>query len=888
MMQQYHAIKQGADDALLFYRMGDFYELFFDDAIAAANALDITLTKRGQHNGESIPMCGVPFHAYETYLAKLIKAGFKVAICEQTETPEQAKKRGSKSVVNREIIRTVTPGTITEDSLLDARANNFLASISYMRGGEETAIAWCDMSTGELYIKSTTPERLSGDVAVIAPREILISENHVSEDWAGLFETTITPCAPSLFESASGQRRILEAFQVATLESFGAFTRADCAALGALIAYIDLTQAGTMPVLQRPQQQSGSHAMAIDAATRASLELTGTQSGARKGSLLWAIDRTVTGGGARALAQRISAPLLSISDIAARHDAIDWLIGNNAVCDLVREALAGTSDLARAVSRLSLGRGGPRDLLNIRSAIELGRVLAGHMTEQSSLVEMPSLIAMAVSDLENTNAGGFSALREMLKSALTDEPPLLARDGGFIAKGYDPGLDHVRSLRDDSRRIIARLEAEYREKVDVKALKIKHNNVLGYFVETPPAHGDKLLQAPWSELFIHRQTLASAVRFTTTELAELDTKISRARDESLARELEIFDALIKQVLGAHVALSRLAGAIAEIDCLAALALLAIDAKYVRPKIDDSVAFDVKAGRHPVVERVLSDGGDGAFVPNDCVLERDGDAFLHLVTGPNMAGKSTFLRQNALIAILGQAGSFVPATSAHIGVIDRVFSRVGAADDLARGRSTFMVEMVEAAAILNQASAQSLVILDEIGRGTSTYDGVSIAWASVEHLHDHCRCRGLFATHYHELTALSDQLPRLENVSVDVREWKGDVIFLHQVSPGAADRSYGVAVAKLAGLPPSVISRAQSILRNLEENSSSRDMPNTDLPLFSHHTTESQEPTDTSVENPALAMLSKIDPDSLTPRDALDAVYRLKAATRVDFDQSEEN
>ncbi|NOX96085.1 MAG: DNA mismatch repair protein MutS, partial [Alphaproteobacteria bacterium] len=816
MMVQYFSIKEGASDALLFYRMGDFYELFFDDAITAAGVLDITLTKRGQHGGEGIPMCGVPFHAYESYLEKLIKAGFKVAICEQMENPAEAKKRGAKSVVRREIVRTITPGTITEETLLDARANNFLGSIALLRSGEEAAIAWVDVSTGELSVRETNAANIASDLAVVAPKELIAPEISQENSWSAVISAFADEGALALmpsehFDSASGQRRMMEAFGVASLDGFGDFSRAECSALGALLSYISLTQVGRMPALAAPRRVAASAAMAIDAATRASLEITTAQKGGRNGSLLWAIDRTVTGAGARLLSARLAAPLTNPEEINKRFDAVAYFAEASDLRDVVRNALKQTPDISRSLSRLSLQRGGPRDLAAIRDALIAARSISGEVSQINDLSAQPESMSPVIEALEDRRGEGFSALISTLGGALSDNPPLLARDGGFIAKGYDVGLDRVLLLRDESRRVITGLEAQYREMTSLKVLKIRHNNVLGYFVETPPSHGDKLMAAPFDETFIHRQTLASAVRFTTGELADLDAKISRARDEALARELTLYDELVTEVLGRRDSVSAAGMALGEIDVHAALAELAIDESFQRPRVDDSVAFDIKSGRHPVVERALRAGGEAGFVANDCLLSEDDDAHLWLITGPNMAGKSTFLRQNALIAILAQAGSFVPAASAHIGVIDRVFSRVGASDDLAKGRSTFMVEMVETAAILNQATERSLVVLDEIGRGTSTFDGLSIAWAAVEHLHDVNRCRGLFATHYHELTALSEPLSRLVNMSMKVREWKGDVVFLHEVGAGPADRSYGIAVARLAGMPGRVVERAEAVL-----------------------------------------------------------------------------
>ena len=876
MMMQYLAIKEQAGDALLFYRMGDFYELFFDDAVAASAALDIALTKRGQHAGQDIPMCGVPFHAYESYLAKLIRAGFKVAICEQMESPEAAKKRGSKSVVKREIIRTVTPGTIIEDSLLDARSNNFLAALALLRDGAEAALSWVDVSTGELSVRETSLDNLAADLAAVSPKELVAPDLEEDHPWREILSAregamTITRQAAHLFDSTSGQRRIMETYNVGSLDGFGDFSRAECGALGALLNYVTLTQAGRLPSLNPPRRAALSETMVIDAATRVSLELLQTQSGARKGSLLWAVDRTVTGAGARLLASRISSPLTDIAAISARHDAVGFFDAQKDLTDDVRKLLKETPDAARALSRLAAERGGPRDLAALRDALMRAREIAGLLSADSAA--LPALLRRAVETLENRQGEGFSALITKLREALSEDLPMLARDGGFIAKGYDAGLDSVRMLRDESRRVIAGLESKYRELAGLKTLKIKHNNVLGYFVETPPSQGDKLMAAPLSETFIHRQTLASAVRFTTGELADLDAKITRARDEALARELELFETLCAAVTERRQDIAAAAAALAEVDVAAGGAVLALEQRYVRPKMEESLAFDIKGGRHPVVERVSGD----AFIANDCMLGEPEEARLWLVTGPNMAGKSTFLRQNALIAILAQAGLYVPASEAQIGVVDRVFSRVGASDDLAGGRSTFMVEMVETAAILNQATDRSLVVLDEIGRGTSTFDGMSIAWAAVEHLHDVNRCRGLFATHYHELTALAEKLARLHNVSMKVREWKGDVVFLHEVASGPADRSYGVAVARLAGLPPKAVKRAEAVLKLLEERGQGSGAMS-ELPLFAAALDAPRDETETEAchETVIVDALNALDPDAMTPREALESLYRLKS------------
>lgn len=880
MMVQYLEIKARAGDALLFYRMGDFYELFFDDAVEAAAALDITLTKRGKHGGQDIPMCGVPHHSYESYLSRLIRKGFKVAICEQTEDPAEAKKRGSKSVVKRDIVRVVTPGTITEDTLLEAGENNFLGALAILRGGDEAALSSVDVSTGELSVTGTTVKSFASDLASHSFSEIVIADSELNaKEWRAAIETArvsarVTIVAASTFDSRGGELRIKELFNVAALDAFGDFTRAEFAALGGLLAYIDLTQVGKMPALRPPHRNEQGAVMAIDHATRVSLELTKSQNGGREGSLLSAIDCTVTGPGARLLSQRISAPLTDPDAISGRHESVAFFTEDERLSDDCRTVLKAMPDIARSLSRLSLGRGGPRDLCAIRDGLIGARDLATLIVRAG---DAPKQVEEGVSALEARNGAGFSALITLLREALSEAPPMLTRDGGFIAKGFDPGLDAARTLRDESRRVIANLEMQYREEAGVKSLKIRNNNVLGYFVETPPSQGDAMLSGSMGEKFIHRQTLASAVRFTTGELANLDARIARARDEALARELELFGNLTAKVLERTGELSACAEGAASIDVATSFADLARKRGYVRPQIDESSTFEIRGGRHPVVEQSVRAAGGQQFIPNDCNLGVGDEAQLWLVTGPNMAGKSTFLRQNALIAILAQAGGYVPAEFAHIGIADRVFSRVGASDDLSKGRSTFMVEMVETAAILNQASERSIVVLDEIGRGTSTFDGMSIAWAAVEHLHEHNRCRGLFATHYHELTGLAEKLPRLRNMSMKVKEFRGDVVFLHEVGSGPADRSYGVAVARLAGLPDEVVRRAGEILKMLEKDGA-RTRVVEDLPLFAAAATESLQEDQ---EDPVRMALAAIDPDVLTPKEALDAIYHIKSLIDLD-------
>ena len=878
MMAQYIEIKATYPDALLFYRMGDFYELFFGDAETASRALGVALTKRGKHLGEDIPMCGVPVHASDDYLQRLIALGYRVAVCEQVEDPAEAKKRGSKSVVKRDVTRLVTPGTITEDNLLEPGDANVLATLARVRdggGGDQFALAAIDISTGVFALVQSTAEQLSADIARLAPRELVVPDRLFDEDSLRmLFETldcVVQPQPSAMFDSTRAAQKIQQFYGVFTLDGFGNFSRVELAAINAAISYVEKTQIGERPPLARPSRNESSQVLYIDAATRANLELIQTLSGSRDGALLNTIDRTVSGSGARLMAQRLSNPLTHVDAIVARHDEVAFLLMQDELRDQIRQALKSMPDLLRALSRLSLNRGGPRDLVAIQRAL----ATAHSMTEliRHRDVELPHNLQLGLSCLENYP----QELAAYLTQLLDDEVPLQARDGGFVRAEFDGDLDVQRRLSNESKRVIAGLQASYSQETAVKNLKIRHNNVLGYFIEVTALNA-AALEAD-KERFIHRQTMANAMRFTTTELAELESKIANAAGKALQLELGHFEAARYRVLDQTQRLQVIAWAVAEMDVAAALAELAQEQGYVRPTIDDSLAFDVVAGRHPVVEQALRKQGANPFVANDCSIGGNNGADsgkLWLLTGPNMGGKSTFLRQNALIVILAQMGSFVPAGSAQFGIVDRLFSRVGAADDLARGRSTFMVEMVETAAILNQAGSRSLVILDEIGRGTATFDGLSIAWATLEHLHEINRCRTLFASHYHELTALSKPLDRLSNVTMSVKEWDGNVVFLHEVVEGTADRSYGIQVARLAGLPDKVVQRARGVLDQLENQN--RERPGStlidDLPLFSAIQPESK-----PADNAASKLQEKLDaisPDELTPREALEMLYALKA------------
>jgi len=868
MMAQFLEIKTNYQDALLFYRMGDFYEMFFDDAVAAAAALDIALTKRGKHMGEDIPMCGVPVRAAEGYFLTLIRKGFRVAVCEQMEDPAEAKKRGAKSVVHREVVRLVTPGTLTEDSLLDARRHNYLAAYAEVR--DQGALAWVDISTGVFHVMPCPRVRLGPELARLTPRELVVTQQN-EVDLAELVTESgisLTALSSASFDSTAAEKRLTELFKVNTLESFGQFSRAENSAMGAIVDWLDITQKGQLPLLHAPLRESSEGAMQIDAATRRNLELTRGMSGGRDGSLLSVIDRTITAGGGRLLERRVSSPSRNLNDIHARQDAVTSMLDQTALMADLRDDLRKCPDMDRAISRLGLDRGGPRDLAAIRD----GLAQAQSVSERLNGQELPTILADAARSLV-----GHETLLGLLDQSLVADPPILVRDGGFVAPGYDTDLDEARTLRDEGRSVIAGMQREFIEQTGISALKIKHNNVLGYFIETTATHAEKMLSAPLSETFIHRQTTANAVRFTTVPLSEMETKILNAGNRALEIEKRLYSCIKSAILEQSGPIGLAAKALSEVDLSCAFADLAAGENWCNPTIDDSRAFEIEGGRHPVVEQALRKQGGAPFIANDCILADGSEgANIWLLTGPNMSGKSTFLRQNALIALLAQIGSYVPASRAHIGLVSQLFSRVGASDDLARGRSTFMVEMVETAAILNQADDRALVILDEIGRGTATYDGLSIAWATLEHLHDANQCRALFATHYHEMTALSDKLGGVENATVTVKEWDGDVIFLHEVKKGAADRSYGVQVARLAGLPDSVVARARIVLEMLEKGEREGKVGQKtlidDLPLFS--TTPAPAPVQTK-ESEIAARMRDIMPDDLTPKDALALLYELK-------------
>ncbi len=865
MMEQYLALKREAAGCLLFYRMGDFFELFFEDAKRASAILDIALTTRGEHAGKAIAMCGVPVHSAEGYLARLIKAGERVAIAEQIETPEQAKARAkaegraaSKALVKRDIVRFVTAGTLTEEALLEPRRSNLLVALTDIRG--TIGIASIDISTGEMVLCETAPELVRSELARLDPSEIVIPEDGIDLALPASCETTLF--ASNLFDSDRGAARLKAIHEVATLDGFGTFSRAMCAAAGGLIAYLEHVGRGRLPLLLAPKLRQSATTLLMDEATRKSLEILETSQGSRAGSLISTIDRCSTGAGSRLLAQDLGAPLLDIAQIQNRLVLVQFLLDRPIERSGLREMLRAAPDIGRALGRVVAGRGSPRDLGQIRD----GLITARHIHQDlAELADPPALLEELMPQLT-----GNGELIALLQEALVAAPPTDPANGGYICDGFDPALDELRQISGNSRRAIAAMEARYREETGIAALKIRHNGVLGFFIEVPSRHADPLMAL--GSGFTHRQTMKGAVRFNSVRLHEEASRISEASARALAAEESHLATLTAAIMHRKAAIAATASALARIDVAAGNAERASEGDWCRPQIIAEAELTIEAGRHPVVEAALAKAGE-RFVANDCrLIDQDR---LWLIGGPNMGGKSTFLRQNALIVVMAQAGCFVPAKSARVGLVDRLFSRVGASDNLASGRSTFMVEMVETAAILTQASTRSFVILDEVGRGTSTYDGVALAWAVVEAVHSTIRCRCLFATHYHELARLATSCEALSLHHVRAREWKGDLVLLHELAEGPADRSYGLAVAKLAGVPAPVLERAREILARLEatrEETGGIAAGLGDLPLFA--AIQSRPPKDDPADQLA-ARLSETDLDTLTPRDALDLLYELK-------------
>lgn len=861
MLLQYMEVKKAHADCLLFFRLGDFYELFFEDAYKASKALDITLTRRGKSGDEEIPMCGVPFHAAESYIARLIRQGFKVAICEQLETPEEAKKNakhtGGKSIVRRDVVRIITPGTLTEEDLLDPHAHNYL--ISLVVEGQQAAFASVDVSTGDFLLENFKLRDLPSALARMNPSEILLKEELLQkkeiEEALASYKKILTFLPSHRFDVKSGERRLKEVFEVHSLSGFGSFTPEELSAGGSLLDYVILTQKGKIPHLKRPQKIPHHHYLEIDAATRRTLELTQTQIGTAEGSLFWAINRTVTPFGARLLASRLKSPLKDPEKIKDRLDAVEFFVIYEELRKEIRTLLKTIPDLSRILGRLSLGRGGPRDLGSLLMALEKVTDVKQHLQKflKDAFPKMVKDIYENLIPLED--------FQQFLRSALNLEKllPVFARDGDFIASGFHEELEECRELKETGHKMILDLQEKYVKETHIPSLKIKYNNVLGYFIEITALHASKI-----NSSYIHRQSLLNVMRYTTFELSSLQERIMTSSSKALQIELALYEDLTKKVLDHSKEISQTGQALASLDVASALAFVAVEGNFTRPIVDDSLAFNVEEGRHWGVELCVKNRGGASFVANGCFNSRD--HYLWLLTGPNMAGKSTFLRQNALLVILAQMGSFVPAQKMHLGCVDKLFSRVGASDDLARGQSTFMVEMIETAAILNQSTERSFVILDEIGRGTSTYDGLSIAWSCLEYLHNILKCRALFATHYHELTSLTKTLPHLHSVHMMIQEWEGNVIFLYRIQEGEAHKSYGLHVARLAGLPPVVLKRAEEVLRSLENSHApeGEKIQKITTPNF-----ESKQ------SSPLEKALEDINPDLLSPLGALEKLYELK-------------
>ncbi len=861
MMSQFIKLKSQYTDALLFYRMGDFYELFFEDAKIASSALNITLTKRGKYNGQDIPMCGVPFHSSENYLQNLIRKGHKVAVCEQLEKPEDAKKRGYKEVVKRDVVRVITPGTLTEDGLLSDGQNNFL--LSCIKVKNNYGVAWTDISTGEFYCSYVSETSFLSLLNRIHPSEILIEDNfQASIKQLNINKNIFLSSMPlESFDPIVGKQRLEKFFNVKTIDVYGDFNSSEISSMAALIYYLEITQCTNAIPLMPPVKEEKNRYLTIDSASRQSLEITKTLRGELSGSLLGSINKTLTSGGSRLLSERLNCPSTNLKEINNRQETVGFFVENQATMANCRDILKQTPDMQRALSRIGLNRGTPKDLGTIRNCLrsisELQKILLKKKT--------PFYVKMLIMQFK-----GFEQLLNTLNSALVENPTIMNTDANVICSDYNQNLKKFRQMKYNEQTLIIKLQATYINITKINSLKIKYNNVLGYFIETPIAHLKKMPP----ETFIHRQTTTNSSRFTSLELSDMANNILNAQENATQLENKILKQITEQITQQISHLNSVAVAVSEIDLYSSLGFQSVLLDWIRPKVDQSNKFEIKGGRHPVIEETLRSAGADTFVANDCNLCPESNSIL-LITGPNMAGKSTYLRQNALIVILAQIGSYVPAQEAHIGVIDQIFSRVGASDDLSKGNSTFMVEMIETASILKKATKSSLIMMDEIGRGTSTYDGLSIAWATLEHIHNVIKCRTLFATHYHELTNLQEELPLIKNATVTIREWQEEIIFLHQVQFGTASKSYGIQVAKLAGLPNEVINRSKEILNTLE--STNQKLIN--LPIVNREETLKNDKK-TSISNEVFDMLLSLNTDEITPKQALnildDTVKSLKS------------
>lgn len=871
-MAQWFALKAQEPDALLFFRMGDFFELFFQDAEAASVALDISLTTRGKHQDTPIPMCGVPVAAAASYIAKLIRRDFRVAIAEQIDTPPKKGEPAQKGPLKRAIVRLVTRGTLTEDELLEASKANILLSLVRLETRAASApigAAWIDVSTGDLETTILDVVEIDELLARIDPVEILTDLNDfVPEPYRSHVVRDLRIPDLDIARLAIARR-----FGLTQIGSLGAFMDEEIVACATILAYIKRTLADNVPRVSRPNRHEQSSALSMDPSTRASLELLAARDGTTTHTLLSAVDRTYSAGGKRLLSRWISSPLIEPGTIAARQEAWKWLARTPSFLDALQDVLKHTPDLARALTRLSSGRLVPRDLGAVKSALlSADRIVALLRPVYSD--NMPEYIRKLYTGFHRR----ADPLLNKLEAALKDELPARLEDGNVISANYDTELDAARALRDNSRQAIVALQAQYAARYNVGSLKIKYHAQLGYVIETTSTHANRLRE---DRSLIFRQGTANLARFSTDELTTLERAIIEAADRAQALEVEIFTKLAHEALD-HPALTGMAELFSLSDALAGAAELSQEGVWCCPEVTTDRAFEIEACRHPVVEAALDDGTH--FIPNDCALPPENRVML--LTGPNMAGKSTFLRQTALAVVLAQAGLPIPARRARIGIVDRLFSRVGASDDLARGRSTFMVEMSETAAILRLAGPRSFVVVDEIGRGTSTLDGLAIAWATLEALHSQLGSRTIFATHFHELGRLTDSMPHLTPYTMMIKEWKGTIVFQHEVRKGAARKSWGIHVARLAGVPDAVVNRATRLLAALEAQHPGISAP---LPLFEPTTpsgsddititdiasqTETLKADATSIHK-VISKLEALDPDSLTPRDALATLYELQ-------------
>ena len=868
MIEQYLSIKNKHKDVLLFYRMGDFYELFFEDAIIASKALDITLTKRGKTNGQNIPMCGVPFHAADNYLPRLIKKGFNVAVCEQTETPEQAKARGTKGPLKREVVRIISPGTITEDNLLESKANNFLGAI--YKSKDVISLSWVDVSTScfktrDFYVKNDNIKNiqiLNNFLLRMNFSELLVSDlielDFIADEWHPLIKRQPS----NVFHYSSCVNQICSYYSINSLDGIGIFSEGEIIAAGVILSYLNLTQCGNIPLLSIMKSETESSFLEIDYFTQKSLELIQNLSGDSKGSLISSLDDTLTASGARLLKQRIQEPFYNIKDITDKYDLIEWFIDNPNANLKYANSLKRIPDLERSLSRLSSLRGGPKDLLTLSNGFSHINEIYKDLTTLNKDIKIPSLLIKIIKSLEIDYC-----LFLNIQNALSDEVPLLAKEGGFIKNNYNKKLDQLRDLRDNEFSQIVQLQKKYSEVSKVNSLKIKHNKVLGYHIEVRAIHDLSLRNL---DQFIHRQTTAQTSRFTTIEMNDIENQIQNSSSESIKIELELFNIFVEQIVSIGNQVLKIASSISELDISIMGANHAKVRNYVRPTISNTKILEIIEGRHPVVENQMI-FSENSFISNDCILNKND--YIWLITGPNMAGKSTYLRQNALIVIMAQAGLYVPAKKANIGIFDKIFSRVGASDDLAKGQSTFMIEMIETSAILNTSTDKSLVILDEIGRGTATFDGLAIAWSVLDYLHNKIKPRTLFATHYHELTSLKESLTNLSCHKMVIKEWNDTIIFMHKINKGEADKSYGIHVAKLAGLPIEVVQTAKKILTQLEGNNSNNNIEiidNTSKNLFSDNNNQI-----------FFEEFDKLDADQINPREALNIIYKMKSIRNSD-------